>query len=366
MIEPGIRQDNTWLVIDPIVGCKNNCQYCFMCVYNKAICEPRIAFSPEEAIRQLYEYWAFGKWSYLLVGSATDMFLTQESIDYLRDFISLYSKKGLKNCLCISTKCYIPDDFIDFVNTKSDLNIVFYISYSGLPRTIEPNIDQTVLLSNFTRLSQAGHKPIHLFRPLIPHNSTIESFFDVIGNVAEHAACSVVRGLNLNSELQKMIWFWNEAKNGEYDFDKTVSLFPGGWYERLCKAKERFPDYPMFLTNACALSYKCSAPDFVGTFGSKRCKRCWCPSGQRDRCEQAHEPPDDRDLTALGSIMEEWGLKNDITLNEDEQEILVSGELSHEQVVCATQRIGKRINVERVISLHEWGGYILNHEDLEI
>lgn len=366
MIDPGIRQDNTWLVVDPIVGCNNNCQYCFLRIYNKATTKPSVVFSPEEAVDKLVNYWAFGEFSYPMIGSETDVFLCDNSINYLMQFIEAYEKRGIKNPLCISTKCYIPDYFVDFISQKRNVNFIFYLSYSGLPKEIEPHVEISNIVLNFKRLSYIGHKPIHLFRPIMPQNSTIEVFESVISSIAEYADCSVLRGLNLNKELQKLIWFWDDAQSGNFDFSKTVSLWPKGWYERLCQVKSKFPDYPIFFKNSCAISYKCGKPEFVGTMGSNKCISCWCPKEHRHMCESNNEFVSSSDIKKLSEELKRLGLSNITDFSLDKRKIRVNGELSHEQVAYLSQYMGKRLEVERILSNHEWGGYVLGHTDLEI
>lgn len=366
MIEPGIRQDNTWLVVDPIVGCNNNCQYCFLQIYDKATTKPSVIFSPEEAVNKLVNYWAFGNFSYPMIGSETDVFLCDKSINYLMQFIEEYEKRKIKNPLCISTKCYIPDYFVNFISQKRNVNFIFYLSYSGLPKEIEPHVEINNILLNFKRLSYIGHKPIHLFRPIMPQNSTIEVFESVISSIAEYADCSVLRGLNLNKELQKLIWFWDDARNGNFDFSETVSLWPKGWYERLCQVKSKFPDYPIFLKNSCAISYKCRKPEFVGTIGSNKCTNCWCPKDHRHMCESNDEFVSLSDIRKLSEELKRLGLSNVTDFSLDRRKIHVNGKLNHEQVAYLSQYIGKRLEVEQILSNHEWGGYVLGHTDLEI
>ena len=364
MIDAGVRQDNTWLVVDPITGCKNNCQYCFLCNYDQSNKENVTIFSPTEAVDKLINYWAFESFSYPMIGTTTDIFQTVENIEYLKQFINVYEEKEISNPLSISTKCAIQDHFIDFISKKTKVNFCFYISYSGLPKSIEPNVCIDNLILNFKKLASIGHKAIHQFRPIIPQNSTREVFTSVFESIHEYSECTIIRGLNLNDNLQKRIWFWEEAKNGVFDFTKTVSVFPKGWQENLEYIKELFPEYPIYFTNSCSLSYKTKCSETFGTLGTEKCLSSRCPQNHRDLCEKQNKQFDNLDMSFYYDVMKKLGLNN--ALKFEKNNIVVSGELSHEQVAYLSQKFRKRLIVEKIFSQHEWGGHILGHTDLII
>jgi len=205
MIDCGVRQDNTWLVVDPIVGCAHDCQYCFMRLYGKTKQMGKITMSPQQAIDNLINYWAFRENSMVMIGSETDMFMNESNIRFLSEFVRIYNDLGIRNPLSLSTKSFIPDDFIQLIQDSVNISVIFYISYSGLPKMIEPYINVEKVKTNFRRLALAGQKIIHFWRPMIPQNSKLDVLERVIADVQEFATCSVMRGLNLNNDLQKNI-----------------------------------------------------------------------------------------------------------------------------------------------------------------
>ena len=66
----------------------------------------------------------------------------------------MFENKNVPNDLVIITKCRITDDVIEKVKELKarGQNIVFYISYSGLGKDIEPRISEVVLKDNFKKL----------------------------------------------------------------------------------------------------------------------------------------------------------------------------------------------------------------------
>lgn len=361
MIECGVRQDNTWLVVDPMVGCAHDCQYCFLRVYGKTKQKAEVAMSPQEAIDELIDFWAFKKNSMVMIGSQTDMFADANNINYLSEFIRIYNDLGKQNPLSLSTKCYIPDEFIQLVQKLKNVTVIFYVSYSGLPKEIEPYIDTEKVKSNFMRLASAGQKTIHLWRPLVPQNSTLDVLERVIQDVHESATCSVMRGLNLNERLQKLIWFWPEVRDATIDYSKVVSLWPGNLHGNVNTMMERYAPYPLFFKNSCAMAYVLGIPEFVGICESDRCKRSWCPDSQRLICKTDTETRQWPTREQVMNEMKKMGLNNAVDVNGGR--IVIKGTMSHEQVACLSQVLRCKLEVETIDSQHEWGGYVLGHED---
>jgi len=362
--EKRIRQDNTWLVVDPIVGCKHDCQYCFLQLYGKTKCKGEIKASPEETINTLTTYWAFRPTSMVMIGSETDMFMNSQNIDFLYKFIELYDNKGIANPLSLSTKCYIPDEFIAFVKSLKNTKIIFYVSYSGLGSDIEPYIKKDMVKTNFIRLREANQHVIHLWRPMTPLNSKYEILKKVLTDVCG-ATCSVMRGLNLNPELQKKVWFWTEARDKEIDFSKVVSLWPRTLDTNIKKLMNEFPNYPLFFKNSCAMAYVLEQPEFIRIYNTERCNKSYCPKAQREICKNRFSGTVNINESLVRMELDKIGLDNDFVINLNHS-INISGSMQHEQIACLSQVLHCRLIVEDVKTEHEWGGYVLGHEDIII
>lgn len=363
MINAGIRQDNTWLVVDPIVGCIHDCQYCFLRVHGLSNRPGEVMMPPSVAVEQLLSYWAFRQTSVVMVGSETDMFMNERNRRYISEFVRCYDAQGIKNPLCICTKARIPDDFIELAQKVKSTTLVFYISFSGLGRAIEPNVDPANALSNLERLAEAGQRVIHLLRPVMPQNADRVVLASVLDSVQRYASCTVIRGLNLNDDLQKLAWFWPEVRNAEIDFTKVVSTWPKHFFVTLDTIMSGYPAYPLFLNNPCALAHVLGRPDPLGAYGSSRCQRSWCPEGQQRVCKTAHAarvgPTCEEALTELRRL----GLNNDVSIDEMSGDIVINGALNHEQTACLSQVMRCQLRVDSIQSDHEWGGYVIGHDD---
>lgn len=366
MIEQGVRQDNTWLVVDPIVGCAHDCQYCFLQIYGKTRQKGKVIMSPQEAVDRLVDYWAFRENSMIMIGSETDMFMSTRNISFLSQFVRIYSDSGIRNPLSLSTKRYIPDDFIKLVQGLEGITVIFYVSYSGLPGDIEPYIDEEEIRSNFVRLASADQKTIHLWRPMVPQNSTPDALERVMEGVYKHATCSVMRGLNLNEELQKRIWFWPEARDASIDFSQVVSLWPDHARANVAALMRDYPDHPLLFKNSCGLAYVLGIPEFVGIHGTERCRRSWCPEDQRLICETYTQTRQWPTRERVVDELRKMGLDNSVAVDREEGRILIKGTMNHEQVACLSQVLRCKLEVETIHSEHEWGGYVLGHDDRKV
>lgn len=363
VIRTKVRQDNTWLVVDPFVGCIYDCQYCFLQNYGETRTAPKQMMSPTEAVELLASYWSFQPTSIVMVGTESDMFASPGTIAYLREFCREYEARRIPNTLCFCTKASIPDSFIDEIANR-DLDCIYYISYSGLPREIEPSIDPRKLLSNFRRLRERGQRILHLWRPLTPLNSSLAQLTEIATAVASYADASIVRGLNLNKKLQEGAWYWPSAQNVAIDFSETVSVWPAEGVANMRRVIEEFRGtYPIFFKNSCGISWVLGKPDIVAEFGNDRCRSASCPEKQRQLCSVSQTIPGTEEIRHAFAAV---GLAANTQFELTGRQLKVDAVLTHEQTACLAQMLRAKLVPLSITTGHEWGGYVLGHRDLVI
>ncbi|MCA9361707.1 hypothetical protein KC845_04105, partial [Candidatus Kaiserbacteria bacterium] len=98
-IERGIRQDETWITSDPVVGCAKNCNYCFLQGYDKTQKPGMPIMSTEKAVDQIISFENYREDSPVMVGSETDAFMNRSNIDYFTELFKTYAERGLPNPL---------------------------------------------------------------------------------------------------------------------------------------------------------------------------------------------------------------------------------------------------------------------------
>jgi len=187
-----IAYHDSWISLDPIIGCRYNCTYCFLRVPGWTKKTPQRLFSPQYSVNKLlnHRYFVRDK-TVISLGNRTDLFL-EDSINYTIKLLEELYKNNLRNTICISTKSYIPMKFINELKAFKNLNLIIFLSLSGLPRNIEPGINHNHIKENLINLSNEGINVIHYWRPLIPLNSSESQLNDILDIVSKYSKCSVI------------------------------------------------------------------------------------------------------------------------------------------------------------------------------
>ncbi|MBC8471351.1 MAG: radical SAM protein, partial [Planctomycetes bacterium] len=333
MIGKGFRQDNTWLAIDPIVGCGLDCQYCFLQAYGKAKTKGKVIMLPKETLERLVTFRTYRKDSVLMLGSETDIFMNRFNSQFFAELLRLFEYERIGNPIAVVTKCHIPDEFIQMAQDFKHTTILFYLSYSGLPKEIEPNVNIEKLKNNFRRLHDAGLNAIHYWRPLLPQNSSLEIMETVFRDVYRYAKCSVISGLRTNSRLREFYWFWPELKKVDIAFHKVSYIWTQIVIESIEIIKSKYPNYPIYHVNSCAVAYTLGKPEFNCFYDTELCKDNSCPSSQRGICQVDSVtrwfPTEEQIRLAMRSL----SIDGNFIADDKEKTIVVDGVVEHGDLV---------------------------------
>lgn len=126
-------------------------------------------------------------------------------------------------------------------------------------------------------------------------------------------------------------------------------VYPRPFWDFIHHTGQRYPHYPLFHTNSCALAYVLSQPDRFGVYGSTTCRvRNNCPLAQRDRCSAAalhrRSPTSDQ----ISAALHRRGLTEaDFTLAPDGQELTIDAAVDTATTAALTQDLGIRVKVTR-------------------
>lgn len=284
-----IEMHSSWLAINSIVGCTNNCKYCLLQATNDNCHVPKIMVTPQEAVEQLlnYKYYDLGIPVCLLPN--TDAFLNETTINYLIKLLKEIKNHDIKNDLVIITKCKIADNVIELVKEMKSKgqNIVFYISYSGLGKEIEPAISEDILKENFKKLKENNIDVIHYFRPFLPQNSDPKRIQEMLDFVHQYTDVSVTTGLALIETFIDKISCWDEIKENKEMALKANCVWPESAWEYFDNSYSH--NQQSFQTNTCGLNAKLKRPSlqYYGTFECNNYNHC--SEEQRNRCMLAHK-----------------------------------------------------------------------------
>ena len=284
-----IEMHSSWLAINSIVGCPNGCKYCLLQATNDNNCFPRQLVSPKEAVNQLLEYKYYDKDIPLCLLPNTDVFVNSKNIEYLLDLLQELENQNIKNDLIIITKCNITDNVIKKVNKikEKGQNVVFYISYSGLEKDIEPRISEEILQNNFKKLKENNIDVIHYFRPFLPQNSDPKRIEEILNFVNKYTDVSVTTGLALIETFIDKIECWNEVKVNRELCLKANCVWPESAWNYF--NEDYSHKQQVFQTNTCGLNTKLKRPS-TQYYGTEECLNYnHCSKEQRERCKLAHQ-----------------------------------------------------------------------------
>ena len=323
-----VEMHSSWLAINSILGCPNGCKYCLLQATGDNNCFPKQLSTPKEAVETLLDYKYYDKDIPLCLLPNTDVFVNPKNFKYLLELLDEIEKYNIKNDLIIITKCKIPEEMITRAKKikENNQNIVFYISYSGLGKEIEPRISEEILRDNFKRLSENGIDVIHYYRPFLPQNSDSKKITEILDYVNQYTDISVTTGLALIETFIDKIECWDEVKKNKDKCLKANCVWPeNAWnyFNDNYSHKQQ-----IFQTNTCGLNTKLKRPS-TQYYGSFECQNYnHCSEEQRERCRLAHQQLNreliisrckrlleklDFDITNIEYVFDEYGsleLKN--------------------------------------------------------
>lgn len=284
-----VEMHSSWLAINSILGCPNGCKYCLLQATGDNNCFPKQLSTPKEAVETLLDYKYYDKDIPLCLLPNTDVFVNPKNFKYLLELLDEIEKHNIKNDLIIITKCKIPEEMITRAKKikENNQNIVFYISYSGLGKEIEPRISEKILRDNFKRLSENGIDVIHYYRPFLPQNSDSKKITEILNYVNQYTDISVTTGLALIETFIDKIECWDEVKKNKDKCLKANCVWPeNAWnyFNDNYSHKQQ-----IFQTNTCGLNTKLKRPS-TQYYGSFECQNYnHCSEEQRERCRLAHQ-----------------------------------------------------------------------------
>lgn len=339
-----VEMHATWLTINSIVGCTNGCKYCFLQNERNHIKEPKVLKNEKESVEELLDSKYYNKQIPICLLPNTDAFLNQSNIKYLKNLLLELKKSNVNNTLVVVTKCYIPHDFIAFLKENGfDKQIVIYLSYSGLPGVLEPNVDHSKIRENFVNLSGSGIRLIHYFRPLTPYNGTKEKINEILSFVNQYTKISVITGLKVKPSFYELLDFWPEIKKCKDNILEAEGVWPKEGFDYIYNNLEI--EHYLFQTNFCALKFLLNKP-CSSYYKSYECKNYnICPIHQRNRCKENYIISEDSVI--ISELKKIGKYNNNLEIIKKEDGILLKGvDLTVGDVSYLTESLNSKVFIE--------------------
>jgi DNA repair photolyase len=355
---PIVDQHATWVAVNPIQGCPKACAYCFLNERGQTAVRPECLASPARTADLLYASPYYAPDRPVALYTWTDVMALPASRAHLADLLAVLAGRQVPNQLVLITKCLIPGDAIDAVTTArlAGLRVIVYVSYSGLGRDIERGIRHEDLKTNFPRLAEAGVPVVHYWRPAFPESAATYAMEAVLECVTPYAMCTVAAGLKVGpAALPRLAGLWPELAAAP-GVAAAEGVYPRPFWEFIHCTWRRYPGYPLFHTNSCALAYVLGQPDRFGVFGGEVCSlRNHCPDAQRDRCAaDAMGRPVLTDAAIRAALGRRGHAGVRFALEHARREVVIDAPLPTSTAAALTQDLGVRVRVTRQDSDPYW------------
>lgn len=348
---PVVDQHATWIAVNPIQGCPKACEYCFLNERGQTAVRPEHLATPAQTVGLLLTSSYYAPSRPVALYTWTDVMALPDSRAHLAELLDALASRGVPNPIVLITKCHVPDETIENLAAARErgLGVVVYVSYSGLGREVERGIRHEATAANFPRLAEAGIPVVHYWRPAFPESATPEIMQGVLDHVAAYARCTVAAGLKVETAaVGRLSKFWPQLADAP-KVSEAECVYPRPFWEFIHKTWRYYPDYPVFHTNSCALSYVLGQADSFGVFGSRVCRvRNLCPVAQREVCTRAEAtrtpPSPDRIRAAL---VARGAGEVPFALVDGGRELVVDAALDTRVAAAVTQDLGVRLRARR-------------------
>ena len=351
-----IRQHDSWLSVDPVVGCPYDCQYCILKIDGLTNKKPQEVVNIEKTLDKLSKHKHFipnvTKISY---GNNTDAFYSG-NIENTLEFIEKFRSRGYDNPIAISTKSPISHSQALQLHKIAGPNLLLFLSYSGLDNNVEKGIDHEGLKNNFSTLSAADINILHYWRPLLESNTTENKILEVLELVSKYSTASICIGLKSTPRLYNIFSDTEELSLPKEFQDKYVNYLEDRTASKILSLSAlKYPNYPIYFRTSCAVSYALRQDDYTETFESKACLSSQCPTTQRNVCKSENEIPDKR---AIDLLLAHLNLKLPYTITNNV--VYFKDTLSQDDLIFLIHNLRCKISAP-ISKTTEWEGHIIEN-----
>ncbi|MFC0530620.1 hypothetical protein [Phytohabitans kaempferiae] len=306
-VVPLVAEHDSWITVDPILGCPADCAYCYLGPLGLRAARPAVRATPEMVVAAVEDYLCGRRAGVidpatdqtpLCVGNYTDMVLTRPNREALVRIVALLAERIPRRPLVVVTKGRLDPDLLAAVDGHG-FPIYWFLSQSlgrhaGLPLERGPIADLDTTLDNARLVSRTAHqKAVHFWRPFVAELRQSRAELEtLVGRLATaDMACSVVvgltRGPGVPTREERLVTLLPEsmaAPAGQWEvFDEE------GWTD--ARATALAAGYPLYRNTSCALAFLGGEPEALGTwrqpYNAHRCLPAACPLVQRGRCAVA-------------------------------------------------------------------------------
>ena len=297
---PLIAEHDTWISLDPIIGCPASCSYCYLQPLGLTSRKPQARVTPKELLDKLVQ--RFGKdgprWGGpaklplpMCIGNYTDQMMHSDNIEFLTRYLELHATQFPEHPLCVVTKARLKRSSLVELDRVRHPVLVFLSQSFIMDDTefrkleIGPTSRSVETAENARLLSETENLiPLHFWRPLsnriVPDLETAKRQLRKLQKAGVRA--SVAIGLKCGSTLRenakrlKNLYEGIEIpESGEY-LDPIVE-------NRALRAGAEL-GHPVYRHTSCAIAFVLKQQEALGTWRypmrETKCEPCSCIDSQ--------------------------------------------------------------------------------------
>ncbi|GGV68008.1 hypothetical protein GCM10010277_76980 [Streptomyces longisporoflavus] len=303
-LPPLIAEHDTWITLDPVLGCPANCAYCYLGTVGMRAVKPFARVTARE-LADLVRRYLHGRRAEVIdpqddltplcLGNHTDMLMSPENRRATIEVLRELSRRIPPRTMVLITKSVLREDLVAEIDAIG-WPVVWFFSQSlahaaGVPLEAGRTADLEETLANARMVSASRNQhAVHFWRPFVrelhPDAAGLETVIEALRTSGMR--CSVLSGLRLgpgvpqdDPRLRTHLAATMRATEGMtevFDRERWVQLVHFG----------RKAEYPLYRHSSCALALVHSAREQLGTWNpavfADRCIPCSCPARQRQLC----------------------------------------------------------------------------------
>lgn len=375
---PLIAEHDTWITVDPILGCPADCSYCYLGTLGLRRRRPVERTDPERLAKLLISYLR-GRRSMIVdpdldrtpicIGNYTDMVISVRNQRRLIAYLAAIARTTLRpRPIVVITKGRVTPWLVSSIDAIG-WPVYWFLSQSmagarGVSLEFGPIADlSTTLLNAETIANSVNQQAIHFWRPFVPElrqsSEDLPALIDKLKSAC--FGCSVVVGLKRGPgvPLHDSRLLAAVGKSAQDADSHSEAFDTAGWTEVRRVAREY--RYPVYRNSSCAVALTGRHPEQLGTarhdVAPGFCFPCYCPAQQRSRCSR----PGDHQLIDTGKVAEFLQIEASmVRINTKDRSLDIATSVSEHQYNVLAHGLGSRLRISptRIVREKAWlGGF---------
>lgn len=323
---PLLAEHDTWLSLDPVLGCPASCAYCYLGPMGLTGRQPQVRCPPEalaDAITARLDARGGSLWDGdraplpFCIGNHTDMLLGAVGQTYLEAWVRVHARRFPGHPLCVVTKGCPSAELVQRLDGSGVRGVMFFsqsFARARLPGVERgPICDPRGTAEGIARVAASRRwHAVHFWRPLTARTlPDVETGMRMLRPLRDAGAvASVAIGVKGERPIFTRPAQVEALLGGPATPDEAGETLPDAVLERALVVGRRL-EHPVYRHTSCALALALGTPEGLGTWRAplraSRCLPCACPEAQRARCATRGSAPGP-DEGQLASIVRTLGL----------------------------------------------------------